>query len=248
MIMLSSDSFSQYTEAWKAFLASVGLGGLFFLFFTVQYGYNESFLILHQSWGANWDLLMPHLTHLADGAMVGGVFGLIYARKKPELVFGLLVSLVLVAICVAFLKQGLFADWHRPASVFDQGEVTLLSLGKESRFSFPSGHSAAAACLGWFVATVWTRPLWGAIVGLTAVFLGFTRIYIGVHFPGDVAAGLLLGLLMAVAGTFLAAKAQGYLTQQAMLFQKRTKHTLIGLSLLFLLIGILNTLTKYYLT
>lgn len=240
-------SFSPYANSWKAFSLVLGIGVLMLTVFTLQFGYEEGFLFLHKSWGGFWDSVMPHLTHLADGAMAGGIFGLLYARKKTPMVIGVLFSLVMVAITVAFLKQGIFEDWHRPASVFGLERIQLLSLGKETRFSFPSGHSAAAACLGWFIATARTSPGWGTLVGLTTVFLGFTRIYIGVHFPGDVAAGLAVGFVIALIGTFLGNKAELYLMDQSHIFQKRVQHALSGLALTFLLFGIANTIVKYYL-
>lgn len=248
MITSPPESFSQYKNAWKAFSLSLGLGILFFLTVTLQYGYEGSFLLLHKSWGGFWDSVMPHVTHLADGAIVGGVFGIVYARTKPGLVTGLMASLILVAVSVALLKQGVFNGWHRPASVFGNDEVHLLSLGKETQFSFPSGHSAAAACLGWFIATVRPKMRWGALVGVTAVLLGFTRVYIGVHFPGDVAAGLVVGLVMAVVGTILSNRAGQYLIHQSTMFQKRIQYALTGLALLFLIFGIANTIIKYYLS
>lgn len=247
MIMSLPQSFSQYTNGWKAFSLALGMGVLILFGLTLQFGYEESFLILNKSWGKLWDAIMPHLTHLADGAMVGGVFGLIYARRSPGLVLGLLFSLVLVALSVALLKHGVFAEWHRPPGIFDQSEVNLLSLGKENRFSFPSGHSAAAACLGWYLSTVWRKSFWGIMVGMTTVFLGFTRVYIGVHFPGDVAAGLVVGLLLAIVGTFFASYMEKSIRKRSELVQKSVQYILAGLALLFLLFGIVNTITKYYL-
>lgn len=66
--------------------------------------------------------------------------------------------------------------------------------------SFPSGH-ALSAMLFWGLAASYLRRTWftvvaALIVGLVAV----SRIYLGVHFPIDVVAGLALGLLFAFGG------------------------------------------------
>lgn len=246
MINPDTDSFSPYISVWKMYFLLLVVGAVGFLGLSWLLGYEESFIFLHHSWGTWWDELMPHLTHLADGAMVGGLFGVIYARQKPELVAALLISLIMVAIAIAIFKQGVFSDWHRPAHVLGTDAVRLLSLGKETRLSFPSGHSAAAGCLGWYIATAFPRPAWGILVALVAMLLGFTRIYIGVHFPADVGAGLLLGGLIALGGTWVIRRLPTMSTASPST-QRIITIALTLVSLAFLVLGGINTLTKYYL-
>jgi undecaprenyl-diphosphatase len=64
-------------------------------------------------------------------------------------------------------------------------------------WSFPSGHTAAAFSGAWVASTVWPRraPLF---FGLAAT-VGFSRIYVGAHYPGDVLAGATLGMVIAEA-------------------------------------------------
>ncbi|MDI2031123.1 phosphatase PAP2 family protein [Saccharopolyspora sp. TS4A08] len=61
-------------------------------------------------------------------------------------------------------------------------------------FSFPSGHSATAAAFAVTVAVLWRRA--AAIVAVVAVLEAFLRIYLGVHYPHDVLAGLLFGAII----------------------------------------------------
>jgi undecaprenyl-diphosphatase len=61
--------------------------------------------------------------------------------------------------------------------------------------SFPSGHSASAAA---FVAGVALEaPRYGALLAPVAAAVAFSRVYVGVHYPGDVLAGCALGVAAA---------------------------------------------------
>ncbi|MFE0426787.1 bifunctional phosphatase PAP2/diacylglycerol kinase family protein [Streptomyces sp. NPDC058953] len=63
--------------------------------------------------------------------------------------------------------------------------------------SFPSGHAASAAAFATGVAM--ESKGWGAVVAPVAFSVAFSRIYTGVHYPGDVVAGAALGFGAALA-------------------------------------------------
>lgn len=83
-----------------------------------------------------------------------------------------------------------------------------------SHFSFPSGHSANSAIvflsLGTLLARVERWPLERAatlaLAMALAVSIGFSRLYLGVHWPSDVAAGWMLGAAWAMLWWTLAAR------------------------------------------
>lgn len=77
------------------------------------------------------------------------------------------------------------------------------ALVSEHSFSFPSGHSVGAVVLyGMLTYLLWShlRALWEqTLVILSALLLvagiGLSRVYLGVHFPTDIAAGYAVGLI-----------------------------------------------------
>jgi undecaprenyl-diphosphatase len=60
--------------------------------------------------------------------------------------------------------------------------------------SFPSGHTASAAAFSAVIGNEIT-PLY-APINIVASAVGFSRVYTGVHYPGDVLAGWMLGRLV----------------------------------------------------
>jgi undecaprenyl-diphosphatase len=60
--------------------------------------------------------------------------------------------------------------------------------------SFPSGHTAAAVAFATGVSRV--LPSAGAPLHVLAALVGYSRVHTGVHYPGDVVAGALLGAVI----------------------------------------------------
>ncbi|CAL9360986.1 phosphatase PAP2 family protein [Streptomyces sp. enrichment culture] len=71
--------------------------------------------------------------------------------------------------------------------------------------SFPSGHTAAAVAFATAVGVV--LPAGAVPLGALASAVGYSRVHTGVHYPGDVAAGAVLGIASAAAALAAAAAA-----------------------------------------
>ena len=62
--------------------------------------------------------------------------------------------------------------------------------------SFPSGHTAASFAAATAIYAINKR--WGIAAYLYVAVMGFSRLYLGVHFPTDVLAGAVVGTLAAL--------------------------------------------------
>jgi len=65
------------------------------------------------------------------------------------------------------------------------------------RNGFPSNHSANAGAVTAVLGTFYPATLW--FVPAAAVIVAWSRVYVGVHYPGDAVAGLAYGILLGLA-------------------------------------------------
>ena len=158
---------------------------------------------------ANLFLFVNHLphTHLLNRifysltvAFNGGAFWYvtlaIAALRKPrrigEYLREIAIPLTITTALVEFPIKAYFRR-RRPFITIIQAIV----IGKKpGTWSFPSGHSASAFGGAWLLNHTFERR-WGLRYVLASM-VAFSRIYLGDHYPGDVASGSLLGLLFAM--------------------------------------------------
>ncbi|WP_244224216.1 phosphatase PAP2 family protein [Streptomyces tirandamycinicus] len=135
------------------------------------------------------------LSHGGEHAALWLAAGLLCAAADRERRSGWLRGTALVAaahLASVAVKQVV----RRPRPLLPAGEPLVRTAG---RHSFPSSHAASAAAAAVTFGVL--RPAGRAVVRPLAAAMCVSRLVAGVHYPTDVAAGALLGGLLAHGGT-----------------------------------------------
>ena len=95
---------------------------------------------------------------------------------------------------VVKLSACVYRPWIRDSRVLPAGDAISTATG----YSFPSGHTTAATSIyGGLAVSAWKRMRWVSILCiLFALLTAFSRNYLGVHTPQDVAIGMTEGVLV----------------------------------------------------
>lgn len=139
------------------------------------------------------DSIVPHITRLGDGGilwiLIGGILAVIPKTRRCG--FSILIGLLLCLIVGNMWLKPLIAR-ERPCRI--NSNIDML-IGVPHDCSFPSGHTLAAfvfAFIIWF-----ENKKIGAFAFVLAALIGFSRLYLYVHFPTDVLGGIILAGVLA---------------------------------------------------
>ncbi len=102
------------------------------------------------------------------------------------------------AAAIALSLAGAIALWHIIKPLVGRSRPAVEQLASVGGASFPSGHATQAAAF-WLALALALHTWWAAVAAVAVVLVvGASRVVLGVHYPGDVVAGALLGGTWAV--------------------------------------------------
>lgn len=176
--------------------------GLALLCASFSIGKNEFFLALNGNLGTIADYFFAIITNAGDASLwiVVLLITLFVLKQKklwPLLVSGFAISTILTQVCKYFI----FPDELRPyKAIPDKAAIHhVLFIKPLNLSSFPSGHTATAFSI-YLIFCLLLPGRWWLWVGLLyGLLVGYSRVYLAQHFPLDVAAGMLVGVITVVA-------------------------------------------------
>lgn len=143
------------------------------------------------------NIFFPFLSSLADRGMIWIVFSLLLLSQKKTRRIGIaaLLSLILMQVIGNSYIKPLIAR-ERPFIARPEKLIYML-IHPPGEYSFPSGHTFSSFAAATVIA-LGNKKL-GIPALVLAAMIGFSRLYLYVHFPTDVLGGMFLGILLGTA-------------------------------------------------
>lgn len=136
-------------------------------------------------------------------------------KQKKQAVWSILLIGLSVALADQFTSSLMkpFFERLRPCHDPEISQMVFTLVGCGGKYGFASSHASTTFSLAVFISLLHPGRTWLAVVViLWASLVSYSRIYVGVHYPGDILIGALCGTLIATA-VFKAGIASGKLQQ-----------------------------------
>ena len=150
------------------------------------------------------DFVMPLFSNLQDGGLIWISIAVVMLFFKRTRYCGIAVLLAM-GIDTLITEYGIknVVCRVRPCNLVD--DVNML-VEKPTSYSFPSNHSASAFAGAVAVLLTIKKKAWTIPAFVFSGIIAFSRMYVFVHFPSDVFAGILIGSTISVLVCYLMKK------------------------------------------
>ena len=152
------------------------------------------------------DSFFAFLTGIGYAGMIWFIIGIVIfiweEIKDKRTLFALILSGIFSLLLGEFGIKNLIRRLRPQFTV----PSTIIPFDVSHSFSFPSGHATIAFAAAFILAKKHKKIAW--VYYLLATLISFSRIYLGKHYPSDILAGMLLGLLIGYMSLAISTKLQ----------------------------------------
>ena len=146
------------------------------------------------------DKVMPLITSLGNGLTIWMLIGVILMINKKYRRHGIMIIISLIlCVIVGNLSLKPLVARVRPFNATPLLDVLLIK--PPTDFSFPSGHAMCSFASG--VVMFYMNKKIGTFALILSSFIGFSRLYLYVHYPSDVFCGMVIGILLGVSSIII---------------------------------------------
>lgn len=152
---------------------------------------DSSILYAVQAIGPAWRPVAMFLSHALDYKVMVAIFLIaLFLMRKHRVAIELFFVSAVSFVATFLLKVTLRAP--RPFSV----DSLVMLYDKETGYGLPSAHALMSVVIFGWIATRHPKShmlTWGSVAVI--VLIGLSRVYLGVHYPSQVLAGWIFGIL-----------------------------------------------------
>lgn len=159
-------------------------------------------LALNNDYPAFWDGLMVGFSEKVTWIPLYLSLLFVIFKKWKHQGWWIVIALVLTVVVADQIASGVLkvaVQRLRPSHDPEmEGLVELVNNYRSGRYGFVSSHAANSFGLALLAALVFRNKIFSCGIFTWAIINAYSRIYLGVHYPGDILGGIIVGVVTAL--------------------------------------------------